>query len=107
MNCDLCERESEYNLCQDHMDDMRFPDVFETKDGDYPDKGFMVLFNFEGDTYIGGYSKEDGWFSQCDTGNNDQPECSVTWCYLPDLIYLRESLFKYTHGEKMQRVSAK
>jgi hypothetical protein len=84
--CDLCADKAVYHLFQAHLDKLRFPDIFSTEDGDYPDKGRMVLFSDENDTYIGGFDgkgfiqDEDGPF----LGRN------IKWCYLLNLEYLYE-----------------
>jgi len=87
--CDLCKKPAEYFLCQEHMDDMRFPDVFSTVDGCYPTHQQMVLWDDGENTYIGGY--EAGmWFTgdqMVDTGDSE-----IIWCPLPDLQYLAREL---------------
>jgi hypothetical protein len=83
--CDLCDLQAGYRLCQSHMDDMRWPDVFST-DEQYPEPGRMVLWH-DSETYIGGYDPAGGWFAQGHECDNEQPEGRVLWAYLVDLEY--------------------
>jgi hypothetical protein len=97
-NCDLCDGKAEYLLCQQHLDIMRFPDVFSTADGEYPDAGAMVLWGeIGGDTYIGGYvQKYDAWFTQDDAEDGLKPTSPILWCNLPSLeaIYQQENALR-------------
>jgi hypothetical protein len=95
--CDLCSEDADYNLCQQHLDIMRFPDVSSTRDGEYPDDGVMVLWqeiDGEDDTvYIGGYDDEHNcWFTQ----DGQAYPYNVLWCNLPNLaeIYRQENAMR-------------
>ena len=92
--CDLCEQEAGYHLCQSHMDDMRFPDVF-TSDEEYPEPGRMVLWH-DGETYIGGYDPAGGWFAQGHECDDEQPKGRVLWAYLVDLEYAYQVMSEFT-----------
>lgn len=95
--CDFCGGKADFSLCQTHMDAMRFLDTFSTEDGDYPEPGVMVLWCAGGDTYIGGYDPDCGWFEQGD--DTHDPIHDVMWCELPSLSRMYE-MMNAKGGEK-------
>lgn len=64
-------------------------DVRSTREGEFPEKGVMVLWEDDGTAYIGGYDPEFGWFTQDDCGMTWESTCGeILWCVLPDLSRL-------------------
>ena len=91
--CDLCGEDADFVLCHKHLEDFRWPDIYSTKDGDYPIGADMVLWQEDGcDTWIGGYNPESGrWWAQGDENYvsgeklSDPQNGEIFWCYLESL----------------------
>jgi hypothetical protein len=81
--CDLCKEKATYHLCQVHLDELRWPDVYRSVDGDFPPENQMALVQEEGeDIFIGGYDeKREKWYCESSYIDTDKP---VYWCYLFD-----------------------
>ena len=73
--------------------------VYRNKHDDYPKHGRHIIFDIEGDTYIGGYDDEkELWFSQDGEGwvkNED-----VYWMYLISPYSIFEDLYQILPEEK-------
>lgn len=98
--CDIdgCDEFAEYSLCQEHLDEMRFPDVecsTDMRNGNHPPEGLTVIFEINGLSFIGGYdTKRKQWFDGEEMIDDTNETSRVYWSPLPNLQVLHEDVQK-------------